>query len=94
MIEITYDIKNACHWALLLSLISYRQPMKVNEVMLFHDFLGDMGYYVCPRCHVTLEIEFASFCDRCGQHLNWKNYDKARIVYPGTLRESDLQSDV
>lgn len=65
---------------LLLILAGYRMKMPVTEVMLFPD--GN-GYYVCPRCHVTMEREFMHFCDRCGQHLDWNGYNKAKIVYPG-----------
>ena len=65
---------------LLLILAGYRMKMPVTEVMLFPD--GN-DYYVCPRCHITMEREFMNFCDRCGQHLDWKGYKKARIVYPG-----------
>ena len=54
---------------LLLILAGYRMKRPVTEVMLFPD--GN-GYYVCPRCHVTMEREFMHFCDRCGQHLDWK----------------------
>lgn len=66
-------------WSLLLRLVNYREKMPVMEVMIFPD---GTGYYVCPRCHVTMEREFMNFCDRCGQHLNWKNYKKARKIYP------------
>lgn len=38
--------------------------------------------HVCPRCHITLEREFLAYCDRCGQHLGWKGYRNAKIVYP------------
>ena len=65
---------------LLLILAGYRMKMPVTEVMCFPD--GN-GYYVCPRCHVTMERECMNFCDRCGQHLDWKGYKKARVVYPG-----------
>ena len=65
---------------LLLILAGYRMKMPVTEVMCFPD--GN-GYYVCPRCHVTMEREFMNFCARCGQHLDWKGYKKARVVYPG-----------
>ena len=67
-------------WNLLTILSSYRLQMPVTEVMVFPD--GN-GYYVCPRCHITVEREFMSFCDRCGQHLGWKGYKKARKIYPG-----------
>lgn len=65
---------------LLLFLAGYRLKMPVTEVMLFPD--GN-GYYLCPRCHVTMEREFMNFCDRCGQRLGWKGYKKATVVYPG-----------
>ena len=65
---------------LLTILAGYRMKMPVTEVMLFPD--GN-SYYICPRCHITMEREFMNFCDRCGQHLDWKGYKKARIVYPG-----------
>ena len=65
----------------LLLFMDYRIKMPVTEVMLFPD--GN-SYYVCPRCHMTMEREFMNFCDRCGQRLDWKGYKKARIVYPGS----------
>lgn len=64
----------------LLILAGYRMKMPVTEVMCFPD--GN-GYYVCPRCHMTMEREFMNCCDRCGQHMDWKGYRKAKIVYPG-----------
>ena len=66
---------------------SYRKGMLVNEVMVFETCFGKTGYYVCPRCKITMDREFMSFCDRCGQKLDWKNYRKAKIVYPGKARK-------
>ena len=63
--------------SLLLILAGYRMKIPVTEVILFPD---GSSYYVCPRCHITMEREFMNFCDRCGQHLDWKDYKKARIV--------------
>lgn len=62
---------------------SYRKGMLVNEVMVFETWFGKTGYYVCPRCKITMEREFMLFCDRCGQKLDWKYYRKAKVVYPG-----------
>ncbi len=74
--------------AFLLCQASYRTGMSVTEVMVYQSaFLGRSGYYVCPRCHTTLEREFVAYCDRCGQHLDWKNYKKARVIFPGTKRK-------
>ena len=62
----------------------YRRPMRVREVMVYPtQYFGETGYYVCPRCHVTMEREYMAFCDRCGQHLNWHGCQNAKIVYPG-----------
>ena len=67
---------------LLLLAVGYRFPMMVTEVLILRTVHGKTGYYVCPRCGVTMEREFSSFCDRCGQHLCWKNYRKAKAVFP------------
>lgn len=66
---------------------SYRVGMLVEEVMVFETWFGKSGYYICPRCKITMDREFISFCDRCGQKLDWKNYRKAKIVYPGKARK-------
>ena len=34
-----------------------------------------------------LEREFMSYCDRCGQHLGWNSYRKAKVIYPGNREE-------
>ena len=57
---------------------AYRQPMPVTQRILFSS--GGRAYYICPRCKVTLEREFVSYCDRCGQHLNWSGYQTAAVV--------------
>lgn len=64
-------------------LISYRSPMRITEMMVYMTMYGRTGYYVCPRCRVTLERDYMSFCDRCGQRLNWDSSSKATIRYPG-----------
>ena len=68
---------------LLLS-AGFRMAKPVVEVMFFRSAFGDHTYYhVCPACHVTLEREFMSYCDRCGQHLDWRGYRSAKIIFPG-----------
>lgn len=71
-------------WEILSICMGYRLKMSVNEVMIFPADYGETGYYLCPRCHISLEREFMAFCDRCGQHLDWRNYTKARAIYPGS----------
>lgn len=62
---------------------SYRKGMFIEEIMVFDTWYGKTGYYVCPRCKITMDREFMSFCDRCGQKLDWKYYKKAKVIYPG-----------
>ncbi len=51
-----------------LTAVTYRTPMPITERTFRR---SGTGYYVCPRCHIPLEREFASYCDRCGQCLRW-----------------------
>jgi len=63
----------------LYLIIGYRLKAHISEVMM----LSDGGYYICPRCKVTLERDFQDYCDRCGQHLDWTECRKAKVIYPG-----------
>lgn len=58
--------------------MSYRKSVQVKEVAVFRN-----GFYfpVCPQCKQTMEREYQAYCDRCGQKLKWKNYNKAKLVY-------------
>lgn len=42
--------------------LHYRLPLRVKETRK----LGTDG-----KCNMTIEREYQSFCDRCGQRLNW-----------------------
>ena len=55
---------------------SYRKPALVTHLRIY----GTTVYYICPNCNITMEREFMSFCDRCGQRLNWKEYKKALVI--------------
>ena len=57
--------------------LAYRQPLKVMQMLLLES--GDC-FPMCPRCKITLEREYMSYCDRCGQCLEWKGYKRARVV--------------
>ena len=59
---------------------TYQIPMEVTQIM--KRLNGDC-YPVCPRCRITIEREYMSFCDRCGQRLGWKKLKDAVIVLPG-----------
>ncbi len=62
--------------------ISFREPMPVTQIRSLHWYYGITGFPACPRCGVTMEREYQSYCDRCGQHLNWKNFSKATVILP------------
>lgn len=61
-IEITLFKEQVC--MCMLSAINYRIALAVTE-------RNHRGYAICPRCNVSLERDYQSFCDRCGQHLKW-----------------------
>ena len=62
--------------------LSFREPMPVTQIRCFRYPYGVAGFPVCPQCGVTMEREYQSFCDRCGQRLEWKEFSKATIILP------------
>lgn len=62
--------------------ISFRDPMPVTHIRCYRWTHGLTGFPVCPRCTITLEREYQSYCDRCGQLLDWSNFHKATIILP------------
>ena len=54
--------------------LSYRIPMSVTEVRCFQGTSGLIAFPVCPQCGQTMEREFQSYCDRCGQCLDWERF--------------------
>lgn len=65
-------------WRLLCELAAYRAPASITEYILLESTDESSRYYICPRCRISLEREFQSCCDRCGQCLDWKHYRKAK----------------
>ena len=63
----------------VLSAVSYRVPLPVTQIC---EFVNGDCYPVCPRCTETLDREYMSYCDRCGQCLNWQWIDFAQIISP------------
>ena len=63
--------------------VSYRVPLLVTKVIAY----ANTTYPVCPRCAVSLDREYMSFCDRCGQKLNWNFLEHAKVIYPNFLKE-------
>lgn len=58
--------------------VSYRTPLAVTDILRLPN---GWDFPVCPRCKITLEREYQHFCDRCGQCLDWNNYDNAVLRY-------------
>lgn len=63
--------------------ISYRVPLPITKVIVY----TNTSYPVCPRCSMSIEREYMSFCDRCGQKLSWHLLDHAIICYPKSKKE-------
>ena len=64
--------------------IAYRVPLPVIKVMVYDD---NTAYPICPRCEMGLEREYMSFCDRCGQKLNWAFFEHATVCRPSSAKK-------
>ncbi len=62
--------------------IACRIPMQVCQIRCYKGVQGLIGFPICPRCAMTIEREYQSFCDRCGQCLDWRDIDHAQIIFP------------
>lgn len=67
---------------------SYRKAQRVDEVLM-----TDYGqaFPVCPRCKISMEREFMSYCDRCGQRLDWINFPKSAAIRTARDRKIDTK---
>ena len=54
------------------SAISYRIPMMITDSCTY--LCGD-SYAKCPRCLAPVDRDFQAYCDRCGQALNWDQWN-------------------
>ena len=61
--------------------ISYRHPMRVRELLVFPPETNEGSYFRCPRCRKTIDREYMSFCDQCGQRLDWSMQAQAKVIY-------------
>lgn len=68
---------------LFMDAVTYRVPLPVTKVIA----LTNTTYPICPRCELSLEREYMSFCDRCGQKLNWDFFEYAKVIHPDYRRE-------
>ena len=68
---------------LFTNAVSYRIPLPVTKVIA----CANTTYPICPRCAASLEREYMSFCDRCGQKLNWDLFEHAKVIHPAYKKE-------
>ena len=62
--------------------LSYREPMLVSYLQAIPFRGGYTTYPICPRCESSMEREYVSYCDRCGQALDWSEIHIASIRLP------------
>lgn len=65
---------------------SYRMPMQVQAVRVIPQNPQLFSFPICPRCECTMEREYQSYCDRCGQALDWKGFSHAKTVSSSSAR--------
>lgn len=80
----TIPVKKRKHYMyLFVDAVTYRIPLPVTKVIAY----TSATYPICPRCTLSLDREYMSFCDRCGQKLNWDLFEHAKVIYPGSKKE-------
>jgi len=62
--------------------LRYRRPATVRKIFCYRGLHGLNSFPVCPTCDITMEREYQSYCDRCGQMLSWKDFEKAVVILP------------
>lgn len=67
----------------LMRELDFRFLMRVTMVQCRRMSSGITTFPICPKCDCTFEREYQSFCDRCGQKLDWSGYERAVLVFPG-----------
>ena len=72
-----------------LQALSYRVAIPVTKWMQLP--VSGYCYPVCPRCEMSMDREYMSFCDRCGQRLSWDFIDHAEIVRVSNQRETRIE---
>ena len=62
----------------LIHAASYRIALPVTQMVKYPT--RGYCYPICPRCKRSMDREYVSFCDRCGQKLDWGDIDNAQIL--------------
>lgn len=60
--------------------LAFRAPLRVSAVRAIRLSSLLTSFPVCPRCQCTLDREYQLYCDRCGQALDWKHFNKAIVI--------------
>ena len=71
----------------LIHVVSYRIPVPVTQVVRYP--MRGYCYPRCPRCKSSMEREYVSFCDRCGQRLSWSRIEKAQVLTAPIIEENN-----
>ena len=66
----------------LLFAPSYRIPKRVRKIRIYPD---NCYFGVCPRCNNSLDREYQTFCNCCGQRLDWSKLDAAEEEWIGAV---------
>lgn len=77
----TRDIQlrdNQRRLSFILNAVSYRIDLPVTKVIRYSNDI--FCYPICPRCKLSMERDYMSFCEHCGQKLNWRYLDHAEII--------------
>jgi hypothetical protein len=74
----TKPLEQAYGFSILVTAVSYRIAMPVTKIVQYGS--GGYAYPVCPRCRQSMDREYMSYCDRCGQKLSWEQLDNATIL--------------
>lgn len=65
----------------VLQEMAFREPMPVTHIRCFSCTYGVTGFPLCPQCGITMEREYQSYCNRCGQQLDWKDFSDATVIF-------------
>ena len=55
--------------------LNTREEKIVTEKRLLYNSM----FCICPNCNTSIEREYQSYCDRCGQKLKWGSLKKISI---------------
>lgn len=55
---------------------SFRLALPVTQIIRYPN---GSHYPICPRCGRSLDREYLSYCNSCGQHMCWKRFRTAKI---------------